>query len=123
MFARLGTWALTVIPTQSALINFLSQSSGERLLMGPMALLLAVVSAIVARRGTDIRSTLIAESEDFASRARYAAETSSTSVVPLNRCTLTWGCDGLPACQLPTGSSVAADRFDTFDGYRALASG
>jgi hypothetical protein len=29
----------------------------------------------------------------------------------------------LPACQLPTGSSVAADRFDTFDGYRALASG
>jgi DNA-directed RNA polymerase sigma subunit (sigma70/sigma32) len=33
------------------------------------------------------------------------------------------GCLGLPACQLPTGSSVAADRFDTFDGYRALASG
>ena len=30
---------------------------------GSMALLLAVVSAIVARRGTDIRSTLIAESE------------------------------------------------------------
>jgi Glycosyl hydrolases family 15 len=29
----------------------------------------------------------------------------------------------LPACQLPTGNSVAADRFDTFDGYRALASG
>jgi hypothetical protein len=29
--------------------------------------LLAVVSAIVARGGTDIRSTLIAESEDFAS--------------------------------------------------------
>jgi hypothetical protein len=59
--------------------------------MDPMALLLAVVSAIVARRGTDIRSTSIAESEDFASGGRYAAETSSMSVVPHNRRTLTWG--------------------------------
>jgi DNA-directed RNA polymerase sigma subunit (sigma70/sigma32) len=34
------------------------------------------------------------------------------------------GCVGFPLVNyLPTGSSVAADRFDTFDGYRALASG
>ena len=68
VFARLGTWALAVILTLSALINFLSQSPWERFLMGPTALLLAILAAIVAHNGrTDTVSTSSAEPEDLGS--------------------------------------------------------
>jgi hypothetical protein len=46
---RWGTWALVVVMMLSAIANFASPSSLERLLNGPVALLLALLCLIVAR--------------------------------------------------------------------------
>ena len=46
---RWGTWILVAVSALSALANFASQSSWERYLLGPLALLLAVLCTIVAR--------------------------------------------------------------------------
>jgi hypothetical protein len=64
MFAHWGTWALAVILTLSALINFLSQSSWERFIMGPAALLLAALSVFIAHWGTTHTVSSSAEPED-----------------------------------------------------------
>ena len=45
---RWGTWALVGVMALSALANFLSSSSSERLQNGPVALLLALLCLIVA---------------------------------------------------------------------------
>jgi hypothetical protein len=45
---RWGTWALVAGMALSALWNFASSSPWERFLMGPMALLLALVCLVVA---------------------------------------------------------------------------
>jgi len=47
--ARIGTWLLAVALTLSAFGNFLSPSSWERFLNGPVALILAGCCLIVAR--------------------------------------------------------------------------
>jgi len=46
---RWGTWALVGVMTLSALANFASSSSSERLQNGPVALLLALLCLVVAR--------------------------------------------------------------------------
>jgi hypothetical protein len=69
-FARWSTWALAVILTLSALINFLSQSPWERFIMGPAALLLAVLSVFIAHWGTTDTVTSSAEPEDLLSGRR-----------------------------------------------------
>jgi uncharacterized membrane protein YhhN len=66
VFARWGTWALAIILTLSALINFLSQTPWERFLMGPAALLLAALSVFIADRGTADTVTSSAEPDDLA---------------------------------------------------------
>ena len=50
---RWGTWALVGAMTLSALGNFASSSRWERFLMGPLALLLAVLCLLVALDGPD----------------------------------------------------------------------
>jgi hypothetical protein len=45
---RWGTWILVVAMTLSALANFASPSKWERFLMGPVALLLALLCVVVA---------------------------------------------------------------------------
>lgn len=52
-FARRGTWAVVVILPLSALANFASESPWERFLMAPVAIVLAVLSFIVARNAND----------------------------------------------------------------------
>jgi hypothetical protein len=47
--ARAGAWALVVIMGISAFANLLSQSPWERFLLGPAALVLAALCAVVAR--------------------------------------------------------------------------
>lgn len=47
--ARTGTWALVVIMGLSAFANLLSQSPWERFLLGPTAMVLALLCAVVAR--------------------------------------------------------------------------
>ena len=46
---RWGTWLLVGVMTLSALANFASSSSSERLQNGPVALLLALLCLVVAR--------------------------------------------------------------------------
>lgn len=70
VFARWGTWALAIILTLSALINFLSQSPWERFLMGPAALLLAALSVFIAHQGTADIVASSAEPEDLATGHR-----------------------------------------------------
>ena len=48
--ARIGAWALVVLLLLSALGNLASQSSWERYLMAPLALVLAALCFLVARR-------------------------------------------------------------------------
>jgi hypothetical protein len=48
---RWGTWALVAAMTLSALANFASSSTWERFLMGPIALLLALLGLVVTRGG------------------------------------------------------------------------
>jgi hypothetical protein len=48
VFSR-GTWFLAVVFALSALMNFASQSSWERSLLGPTAALLAILCVVVAR--------------------------------------------------------------------------
>jgi hypothetical protein len=48
---RWGTWALVAAMALSAFGNFASSSRWERLLMGPMALLLALLCLVVALTG------------------------------------------------------------------------
>lgn len=52
-FAHRGTWAVVVILPLSALANFASESPWERFLMAPVAVVLAVLSFIVARNADD----------------------------------------------------------------------
>ena len=47
--ARSGTWALVVIMGLSAMANLLSQSPWERFLLGPTAMVLALLCTVVAR--------------------------------------------------------------------------
>lgn len=47
--ARIGTWALVVLLLLSALGNLASESSWERYLMAPLALVLAAMCFVVAR--------------------------------------------------------------------------
>lgn len=46
---RWGTWILVAMLSVSALANFASTSDWERLLMGPIALVLALLCLVVAR--------------------------------------------------------------------------
>jgi len=46
---RPGTWFLFAVSALSALVNFASPSSWERYLLGPLALLLAILCLVVAR--------------------------------------------------------------------------
>jgi len=48
---RWGTWILVGMLVLGALLNFASPSSWERFLMGPVALILAVLCFVVARGG------------------------------------------------------------------------
>lgn len=50
-FVRWGTWALVGVLPLGAIMNFASPSIWERLLWGPVALILAGLSLIVARGG------------------------------------------------------------------------
>jgi hypothetical protein len=50
---RWGTWALVPAMTLSALGNFASSSRWENFLMGPVALLLAVLCLLVALDGAN----------------------------------------------------------------------
>ena len=70
VFARWGTWALAIILTLSALINFLSQSPWERFLMGPAALLLAALSVFIAHRETADIVASSAKPQDLATGHR-----------------------------------------------------
>jgi hypothetical protein len=47
--ARVGSWAVVVLLTLGALANFLSLSSWERLLLGPVTMVLAGLCLVVAR--------------------------------------------------------------------------
>jgi hypothetical protein len=49
--ARRGTWIFAVVMALSALVNLASDSGWERLLMAPVAAVLAVLSVAVARTG------------------------------------------------------------------------
>ncbi len=46
---RWGAWVLVVIMSLSALANFASPSNGERFLLGPLAIVLALLCLLVAR--------------------------------------------------------------------------
>jgi hypothetical protein len=54
---RWGTWALVPAMTLSALGNFASSSRWEKVLLGPVALLLAVLCLILALTGTNDGAT------------------------------------------------------------------
>jgi len=51
-FVRWGTWALVGLLVAGALMNLASPSAWERFLWGPLALVLAVLTLVVARAGT-----------------------------------------------------------------------
>ena len=51
--ARVGSWVLVVLLTLGALANFLSQSPWERLLLGPVTLVLAGLCLVVATSATE----------------------------------------------------------------------
>jgi hypothetical protein len=53
--ARRGTWMLVVIFSVATIANFLSQSAWERFLLGPTALVLTVLCAVVARAPAEQR--------------------------------------------------------------------
>ena len=50
---RWGTWAVAALSGVGALANFASQSRYENLILGPLALLLAILSVVVARSPAD----------------------------------------------------------------------
>jgi hypothetical protein len=50
--ARWGTWALVVVLTLSALMNFASSSPWERYLWGPLALIMTALCLRLTRRQT-----------------------------------------------------------------------
>jgi hypothetical protein len=49
--SRIGTWVVSGVFALAALANFASQSRWEQLLLGPLALALAVLCFVVARNG------------------------------------------------------------------------
>jgi len=49
-FVRRATWVLVVLSFMSAVANFASQSVAERFILAPAALVLGLLSVIVARR-------------------------------------------------------------------------
>jgi hypothetical protein len=49
-FVRRATWVLVVLSFMSAIANFASQSAAERLILAPVAIVLAVSCLMVARR-------------------------------------------------------------------------
>lgn len=51
-FVRWGTWVVAGVSALGALLNFASASNWERFLWGPVALILAALSFLVARGGT-----------------------------------------------------------------------
>jgi hypothetical protein len=51
-FVRRATWVLVVLSCMSAVANFASQSAAERFILAPVAIALAVLCFIVARRTT-----------------------------------------------------------------------
>jgi len=51
--ARIGSWVLVVLLTFGALANFLSHSPWERLLLGPVTLVLAGLCLVAARSAGD----------------------------------------------------------------------
>jgi hypothetical protein len=53
---RRGTWFLAAVSVLAAVMNFASQSRWENLIFGPLALLLAVLCTVVARRGSGDRA-------------------------------------------------------------------
>lgn len=48
---RWGTWALVLLLLNSGVVNLLSDSGWENLLLAPVALVLAALCLVVARRG------------------------------------------------------------------------
>ena len=52
--ARVASWVLVVLLTVGTLANFASQSGWERFLLGPVTLVLAGLSLVVARGATDV---------------------------------------------------------------------
>jgi hypothetical protein len=51
-FVRWGTWILVGVLPLGALMNFASPSNWERLVWGPVALILAMLCLVIARSGT-----------------------------------------------------------------------
>jgi hypothetical protein len=49
-FVNRATWVLAVLLVLGAVPNLLSRSPGERLMWGPVALILALLTCIVARQ-------------------------------------------------------------------------
>jgi hypothetical protein len=55
-FFRHTTWVLVVFLATSALVNFVSESRWENLILGPLALVLALLCVVVARAPEDEHS-------------------------------------------------------------------
>jgi hypothetical protein len=77
--ARVGSWVLVVLLALGMFANFLSQSPWERLLLGPITLVLAGLCLVVASSATENAAGPVTGG---AGRRRAAPETPPTSLGP-----------------------------------------